>query len=99
MPEPFDQAAVDRRFLEEVYRLHAVGAFATFSELASTLHSHRGLISEIEAGRYHCNLKLLYLLHTAHQADVLYVLTGESPQPRPAVARPAVGAGRPAKGK
>lgn len=95
---PFDQAAVDRRFLEELYRLHAAGAFATFSEVARTLQSHRGLISEIEAGRYHCNLKLLYLLQAAYQADALYVLTGKSSKPRSPVSRPEVNAGRPLKG-
>jgi DNA-binding XRE family transcriptional regulator len=100
MPLPFDQAAVDQRFLEEVYRLHAAGAFATFTELAQVLHVHRGFLSELEAGRYHCNLKLLYLLHAAYQVDVLYVLTGQSAQPRPpALPRPVVRAGRPAQGK
>ena len=94
----FDQLAVDRRFLEEVYRLHAAKAFATFSELAGVLQSHRGIISELEAGRYHASLKLLYLLHAAYQVDVLYVLTGQSEQPRPPTAgRPAVSAGRPTK--
>jgi hypothetical protein len=100
MPTPFDQIAVDRRFLEEVYRLHAAGAFATFTELASTLQTHRGIISEIESGRYHCNLKLLYLLQATYQADALYILTGQSDQARPAaVARPAVSAGRPTQDK
>jgi hypothetical protein len=100
MPPPFDQSAVDRRFLEEVYRLHAAGAFATFTELASALQTHRGIISELESGRYHCNLKLLYLLHSAYQIDVMYVLTGQSDQARPAaVARPAVSAGRPTQDK
>jgi hypothetical protein len=65
MAHLFDQTTVDRRFLEEVYRLHAAGAFATFTELASTLQTHRGIISEIESGRYHCNLKLLYLLQAS----------------------------------
>jgi hypothetical protein len=96
----FDQAAVDRRFLEEVYRLHAAQAFATFTELAQVLQAHRGIISELEAGRYHCNLKLLYLLHAAYQVDVLYVLTGQSAQPRPpALPRPVVRAGRPDRRK
>jgi hypothetical protein len=100
MPEPFDQAAVDRRFLEEVYRLHAAGAFATFSELAGVLQSHRGLISEVEAGRYHCNLKLLYLLHAAYQVDVLFILTGAGAAQRPpASPRPQRAAGRPGKPK
>jgi hypothetical protein len=62
MMRSFDQAAVDRRFLEEVYRLHAAKALATFTELAKVLQTHRGIICELEAGRYHCNLKLLYLL-------------------------------------
>ncbi len=66
----FDQVAVDRRFLEEVYRLHAAKAFTTFTELAKVLQTHRGIIAEIEVGRYHCNLKLLYLLHTTYQVDV-----------------------------
>lgn len=98
MPHSFDQAAVDRRFLEEIYRLHTQKAFATFTELAKVLQTHRGIISELEAGRYHCNLKLLYLLHAAYQVDVMYVLTGQSTQARPAVvARPEVSAGRPAQ--
>jgi hypothetical protein len=98
MTPPFDQAAVDQRFLEEVYRLHAAKAFATFTELAKVLQTHRGIISELEAGRYHCNLKLLYLLHTTYKIDVMYVLTGQGSQARPvAVARPVVSAGRPAQ--
>jgi hypothetical protein len=100
MTHSFDQAAVDRRFLEEVYRLHAAKAFATFTELAKTLQTHRGIISELEAGRYHCNLKLLYLLHMAYQVDVMYVLTGQGDPTRPAAAaRPAVSPGRPTHGK
>jgi hypothetical protein len=100
MAHPFDQSAVDRRFLEEVYRLHAAGSFATFTELAKVLQTHRGIISEVESGRYHCNLKLLYLLHTAYHIDVMYVLTGHGDQARPAaVTRPAVSAGRPTQDK
>ena len=96
MPNSFDKAAVDRRFLDEIYRLHAAKAFPTFTELAQVLQAHRGIICELEAGRYHCNLKLLYLLHAAYQVDVLYVLTGQSSQARPTpVRRPAVSAGRP----
>jgi hypothetical protein len=100
MTRPFDQTAVYRRFLEEVYRLHAAGAFATFTELASTLQTHRGIISEIESGRYHCNLKLLYLLQATYQADALYILTGHSDQVRPPViARPNISSGRPTQNK
>jgi hypothetical protein len=100
MTPAFDQAAVDRRFLEEVYRLHAAKAFATFTELAKVLQTHRGIISELEAGRYHCNLKLLYLLHAAYQVDVMYVLTGQGAPMRPAAAvRPAVAPGRPTQNK
>jgi hypothetical protein len=98
MNPSFDQAAVDRRFLEEVYRLHAAKAFTTFTELAKVLQTHRGIISELEAGRYHCNLKLLYLLHVAYQVDVIYVLTGQSDQLRPpGAARPVVSVGRPSQ--
>jgi len=100
MTPAFDQAAVDRRFLEEVYRLHAAKAFATFTELASALQTHRAIIPELESGRYHCNLKLLYLLHATYQVDVMYVLTGQSDQERPAAAaRPAVSPGRPTQDK
>jgi hypothetical protein len=100
MPSSFDQTAVDRRFLEEVYRLHAAGAFATFTELASALQTHRGIISEIESGRYHCNLKLLYLLQATYQADALYILTGHSDLVRsPAVGRPAISSGRPTQNR
>jgi hypothetical protein len=97
MTNSFDQAAVDRRFLEEVYRLHAAKAFATFTELAKVLQTHRGIISELEAGRYHCNLKLLYLLHAAYQVDVMYVLTGQSERARPVVVRPTISSGRPSR--
>jgi hypothetical protein len=100
MNPSFDQAAVDRRFLEEVYRLHAAKAFATFTELAGVLQTHRGIISELEAGRYHCNLKLLYLLQATYQVDALYILTGQSNQVRPlAAVRPIVSAGRPSQQK
>jgi hypothetical protein len=100
MPPSFDQAAVDQRFLEEVYRLHAAKAFATFTELATVLQTHRGIVSELEAGRYHCNLKLLYLLQAAYQVDALYILTGQSNKVRPpAAARPDVSVGRPGQPK
>ncbi|MGI4736480.1 MAG: hypothetical protein ACRYG7_14995 [Janthinobacterium lividum] len=100
MTPSFDQAAVDRRFLEEVYRLHAAKAFATFTELAKVLQAHRGIISELEAGRYRCNLKLLYLLQAAYQVDALYILTGQSDQVRPpAATRPVMSAGRPGQQK
>jgi hypothetical protein len=100
MTRPFDRTAVDRRFLEEVYRLHAASAFATFTELASALQTHRGIISEIESGRYHCNLKLLYLLQANYQTDALYTLTGYSDQVRPpVVARPTISSGRPTRHK
>jgi DNA-binding XRE family transcriptional regulator len=100
MTPPFDQTAIDRRFLEEVYRLHAAGAFTTFTELASALQVHRGIISEIESERYHCNLKLFYLLQATYQADARYILTGHSDQLRPpVVVRPAISSERPIQNK
>jgi hypothetical protein len=100
MPAAFDQLAVNKRFLEEVYRLHAAGAFSTFVELAAALQAHRSIVQEIETGRYHCNLKLLYLLHASYQADVLYVLTGQTSQERPpATLRPKLRPGRPTQGE
>lgn len=100
MPPSFDQTAVDRRFLEEVYRLQAAGAFATFPELASTLQTHRGVIAAIESGRYHCTLKLLYLLQATYPVDALYILTGyHDPGRPPVVARPTTSSRRSAQQK
>jgi hypothetical protein len=75
-------------------------AFIPFTQLAAVLQTHRGIVSELDVGRYHCNLELLYLLHTAYHIDVMYVLTSHGDQARPAaVARPAVSAGRPTQDK
>lgn len=94
---PFDQDAVDRRFLDEVYRLHAAGAIPTFRELASNLQAQDSIIPMIESGRYHCNVKLLYLLDAHYDIDLLYILRGEGSESRTPVPRPVLSVGRPSK--
>lgn len=82
----FDQAATDRRFLTELDRLLQAGAFTSYKELAATLGQRTGLFSEIESGRYHCNLKLIYALAQHYPAaDLNFILFGTSAlgQPEP----------------
>lgn len=93
----FDQSEVDARFLEEVYRLRTEGAFNTFTELAQKLQAHRSIISDIEAGRYHCNLKLLYMLDACYDVDLLYIIRSDGSPSRPLILKPDVTAGRPPK--
>jgi len=80
----FDQAATDRRFLTELDRLLQTGAFSSYRELALQLDISPGLFAAIEAGRYHCNLKLLYEL-TRHYpaADLSFILYGAAAGNRP----------------
>lgn len=81
----FDQAATDRRFLTELDRLLQAGAFGSYKELAATLGQRTGLFSEIESGRYHCNLKLIYTLVQHYpQADLGFILFPESAEAAPA---------------
>lgn len=103
LPQPvvfnYDQAEADERFLEEVYRLSHEGAFQTFSELAALLQAHRSIITEIQTGRYHCNLKLIYLLDAYFHVDLLYIVRGDGSEGRPKYPKPVVSAGRPPKAK
>ncbi len=80
----FDQAATDRRFLDELGRLLDAGAFASYRELAARLATRAGVFAEIEAGRYHCNLRLLYgLAQHFPQADLAFIVFGSAGMARP----------------
>jgi hypothetical protein len=73
----FDQAATDRRFLTELDRLLQVGVLDSYADFARTLGIRKGVIGEIETGRYHCNLKLLYgLVQHYPQADLNFIVFG-----------------------
>ncbi len=79
----FDQAATDRRFLLELDRLLQLGAFASYRQAAEAMGVRPGVLSEIQTGRYHCNLKLLYsLVQHFPQADAYFVFFGAPAQPR-----------------
>jgi hypothetical protein len=93
----FSQSDVDARFLEEVQRLRYEGAFGTYSELATVLQAHRSIISEIQSGRYHCTLKLVYMLDAHYEVDLLYIIRGDGSKDRPQMPKPQVAVGRPAK--
>ncbi|MBX0293146.1 hypothetical protein K3G63_22060 [Hymenobacter sp. HSC-4F20] len=93
----FSQADVDARFLEEVQRLRYEGAFDTYSELATILQAHRSIISEIQSGRYHCTLKLVFMLDAYFEVDLLYIIRGDGSTNRPKMPKPTVAVGRPAK--
>lgn len=80
---PFDQAQVDKRFLVELDRLLQAEAFATYRDWASML-GVRLNIAEIERGRYHCNLKLLYdTLRHYPSFDFNFVVFGSAVYARP----------------
>lgn len=82
LPE-FDQAATDRRFLLELDRLLQQGAFVSYRQAAEMMGVRHGVLSEIQTGRYHCNLKLLYaLVQHFPQADAHFVFFGPPPAPR-----------------
>lgn len=91
----YDQAEVDERFLDEIYRLRYEGAFQTFSELAGLLQAHRSIITEIQTGRYHCNLKLIYMLDAYFEVDLMYIIRGDDSEGRPKYPKPVLTAGRP----
>jgi hypothetical protein len=83
LPE-FDQVAMDRRFLTEIDRLHADGAFSSYRELATQLEAQFSFRTLVEAGRYHCNLRLLYNLKRYYpQTDLVFVLEGGHAAGRP----------------
>jgi DNA-binding XRE family transcriptional regulator len=93
MLPPFDQADLDLRFLAEADRLLREGAASSYTDLAKRMGVRTGLFSEIEAGRYHCNLKLLYALAQHFpEADVNFIFFGpvssDQHQPTQAPARP-----------
>lgn len=92
----FNQTDVDARFLEEVQRLRYEGAFDTYSQLATILQAHRSIISEIQSGRYHCTLKLVYMLDAHYEVDLLYIIRGDGSKDRPKMPKPQVALGRPA---
>jgi|GEM_PF-2107795 len=83
LPE-FDQEAMDRRFVAEVHRLFEVGAFASFREFTTTLDVQPSLLSQVEAGRYHCNQRMLYNMKRHYPvSDVDWVLFGSALTGRP----------------
>ena len=91
LPE-FDQAATDRRLLTELDRLLCAGAFHSYLDFAKTTGIRAGKISEIQTGRYHCNIKMLYTLVQHYpQADLNFILFGSAvlarPEPETAPAR------------
>jgi hypothetical protein len=79
----FDQAATDRRFLLELDRLLQQGAFVSYRQAAEKMGIRPSVLSEIQTGRYHCNLKLLYaLVQQFPQADAYFIFFGAPAQPR-----------------
>lgn len=80
----FDQAALDRRFLAELERLLDAEVFGSYLEWSNAVGVAASYVSAIGAGRYHCNLQLLY--NTVRQypaADFNYVLFGAARSTRP----------------
>jgi hypothetical protein len=79
----FDQAQVDKRFLVELDRLLQTEAFGSYREWAATL-GVRLNVAEIESGRYHCNLKMLYdTLRHYPGFDFNFVVFGSAVYARP----------------
>ncbi|QNH60713.1 hypothetical protein [Hymenobacter sediminicola] len=96
LPE-FDQLAMDRRFLTELHRLQQAGAFDSYRQLAPELDTQPSFRVQIESGRYHCNLRLLYNLKRRFpQADLTFILEGGKaagrPEPTAFPAAPKLGA-------
>lgn len=80
----FDQAQVDKRFLTELDRLLQTGAFATYREWAKRVGVPESHVNGIAAGRYHCNIKLLYnTLRFFPGTDLGFVLFGSAVFARP----------------
>ena len=80
----FDQAAFDRRYLTELDRLMQLGLFDSYQEFARTTKIRAGKLSEIEKGRYHCNVKMLYeLVRYYPQADLNFIFFGSAVFARP----------------
>jgi DNA-binding XRE family transcriptional regulator len=80
----FEFAALDLRFLTEADRLLRAGAISSYRELAEQLDIHPSTFSQIEAGKYHCNVRMLYLLASFHpEADTDWILFGEARTGRP----------------
>jgi hypothetical protein len=80
---PYDQAQLDKRFLTELDRLLQAEAFASYREWAATLRISLNP-AEIESGRYHCNLKLLYnTVRHFPSFDFNYVVFGSAVYARP----------------
>ncbi|MCC3156472.1 hypothetical protein LJ737_04440 [Hymenobacter sp. 15J16-1T3B] len=81
---PFDQVAMDRRFVWEVQRLLDEGVISSFRELAAKMEVNPSLLSLIERGTNHANQRLLYELHRhCPVANVPWVLLGEAATGRP----------------
>ena len=81
---PFDQEAMDRRFVWEAFRLQEEGHITSFRELAAQLGAGSSLLSQIEAGKYHANQRLLYELARLYpMTDVQWILLGEAGTQRP----------------
>lgn len=80
----FDQAALDRRFLAELERLLDEEIMGSYLEWATAVGVAASYVSAITAGRYHCNLQLLYnTLRHYPATDITYVLFGAARSPRP----------------
>lgn len=90
---PFDQAQLDKRFLAELDRLLQAEVFATYAAWAKSVQVNPNYVAAIHAGRYHCNLKLLYKTVRLYPAfDFNYVVFGSAvyarPEPTEVPARP-----------
>ncbi|NML67644.1 hypothetical protein HHL22_20780 [Hymenobacter sp. RP-2-7] len=80
----YDQAQVDKRFLVELDRLLQAGAFTSYREWGLTLGVNPNYVAAIAAGRYHCNLKLLYdTVRHFPGCDFNYVVFGSAIYARP----------------
>jgi hypothetical protein len=91
---PFDQAALDRRFLTELARLLDADTFASYAAWAAAVGASANYVAAIAGGRYHCSLKLLYNTLRAYPAtNYTYVLFGDG-RPEP-VSAPRRQRGRP----
>ncbi|RSK29886.1 hypothetical protein [Hymenobacter metallilatus] len=80
----YDERQLDMRFLTEAARLLEEGAVHSYRELAEKLQQQPVIFRQVEIGRYHCSVKMLYQLR-AHfpTADVDWVLYGQAYTGRP----------------